>query len=135
MTLQVAGVCQIPNFKAQQGALRIGEAHAFRLRQLESLDDALNRGKQLQRDKALGQVGVRLMGDDSEVDWKTIYSADPKRFEDAVATFVVHIGPQSGPSLCGATTGRVAADPSTVTLLKDRWCSRCWNRWAKQRAA
>ena len=103
--------------------------HADRKEMLGSLDAVIARGKRLQRDKALGQVGVRLLGDSSEVEWEKVFSADPKRYEDA-ATFVVHVGPQSGPSLCGAITGRVA-HPSTVTLLKDRWCSRCWNRWAK----
>ena len=104
------------------------------------LDLAMDRAKALQRDKALGQIGVQGIGDPVP-DWDRLFPRTREQTEEARTrhiggtALVIHIGPSSGPALCGVTKGRVAADPTTVTLLKDRWCSRCWNRWARQRSA
>lgn len=119
---------------------RVIAIHTDRSEQLSSLGDALTRAKALQRDKALGQLGVRDIGDTKDVDWGSLFPRTREQIESARSrhmegtALVIHIGPTSGPALCGTTKGRVAADPSAVTLLKDRWCSRCWNRWAKTQA-
>lgn len=110
--------------------------HADRTEMLGQIDGIYERAKRMQRDKALGQVGIRDIGDTSEVDWARIFQPSRERFENS-APLVIHIAlvvPTREPAFCGTTKGRVG-NPDTVSLLVDRWCSRCWNRWARRKAA
>ena len=55
-------------------------------------------------------------------------------------SLVVHIIPAAGEktSFCNRTKGRATHDPVAATPLmrkQDRFCSLCWNRWAKREAA
>lgn len=119
--------------------LRMTFIHADRREQLGQLDGSMSRAKALQRDKCLGQIGVTAIGDE-QPDWERIFMPTGQRYRDYLDKYmggtalVIHIGPSSGPSLCGATKGRVVGDPTTVMLLKDRYCSRCWNRWSRERS-
>ena len=113
--------------------VRMRAHHADRTEMLMSLDVIFDRAKSLQRDKALGQMGVSTMGDPTVVEWDRVFPA-PRATYEWSPVLIVHIGPNSGPARCGVTKGRVA-DPTTVTLLHDRWCVRCWGRWAKEAAA
>ena len=115
----------------ERQSVRMRALHADRVEALTSFDVIFDRAKALQRDKALGQEGVRTMGDPNAVEWSRVYGA-PRATYEGSPVLIVHIGPNSGPAMCGVTKGRVA-DPSAVILLHDRWCSRCWNRWAKER--
>lgn len=95
-----------------------------------SLDGLMTRAKAAQRDKALGQVGLHGIGEPMP-EWDRVFT--PKREQyDKTGALVIHVE-AGGVILCGATKGR-AGDPTTVTLLIDRWCSRCWNRWSKRGA-
>jgi hypothetical protein len=119
--------------------IRITALYEDRRSMLGSIDDIVARSRALQRDKCLGQL-VQAIGDPAP-EWDRIFMPEGERYREYFDKYmggtalVIHIGPPSGPSLCGTIKGRVADDPSVVTLIKDRWCSRCWNRWAKQRAA
>jgi hypothetical protein len=113
---------------------RLDLMYLDRKEQLDALPSVFDRAKSLQRDKALGQIGIRDIGDLRELDWDRIFQPSREQFANTTP-LVIHIGPRSGPSKCGATKGRVVEDPSTVTLLVDRYCVRCWNRWGKERAS
>lgn len=92
--------------------------------------------------EGLGGDVVRSEGDgDGERGLAALPKADPLRYTPSPRTpLVIHLVAESGPAerraKCGVTKGRAwPRDPSEIALIVDKWCSRCWNKWAKERAA
>jgi hypothetical protein len=92
------------------------------------------------RQKQVAPLGPEPRDENLErvhADRKAMLASLEKFYEPAL---VIHVVPEQGArmSYCKRTKGRVTHDPVAATPFmrkQDRFCSLCWNRWAKERAA
>ena len=94
----------------------------------------------MSRQGVRGDVAIRSGGERPNDGVAILPKTEALRYTPRPASpHTVHLVGREGPAeraaKCGVTKGSAwPGEPSDVTLLVDKWCSKCWNRWSRERA-